>query len=50
MSVGTGLKRPINLWLAEDSDQLLREEMELTGKSRTSLINIAIRKTYSKSD
>ena len=50
MAVGSGLKRSVNLWIAEDADQLLSEEIMRTGKSRTSLINEAIRRTYSKRD
>lgn len=43
-----GLKRPLNLWLDEDVDQLLSSEKKRTGRSRTALINETVRAAYSK--
>jgi hypothetical protein len=43
------LRRPLNLWLDEDVDQLLEKERDRTGKSRTALINESIRQSYGRS-
>jgi hypothetical protein len=45
-TVKNGLKRPLNLWLDQDANELLIAEKERSGTSLTVLINDAVRKTY----
>lgn len=44
----SGLKRPLNLWLDQDANELLIAEKERSGTSLAVLINDAVRKTYGR--
>ena len=46
--VKSGLKRPLNLWLDQDANELLIAEKERSGTSLAVLINDAVRKTYGR--